>query len=143
VLNCVKSTDMNPHTKKILTILFFPLLFILHSCQKDSEKTIPDLSNPIIKITNPVNNSSSASQNPITIIGTATDNNLASLDVTVFNVTDTTIIYKNTEAISGAGITINKNYLKFVTSIKTCLLQVIVKDGTGNSTVDSVKFIIY
>jgi hypothetical protein len=134
---------MNPHTKKILILLFAPALFFICSCAKESKKNVPDLSNPVINITNPVKNGSKNSLDPITIIGTATDNNLALLSVKVFNVTDTTILYQNSQAISGGGVTINQSYFKYITAIKSCLLQVIVKDGAGNTTVDSVRFAMY
>jgi hypothetical protein len=133
---------MNSISKKIWLLLLLPAVLILNACDKTSTKVIPDLSNPIIKMTIPAKNGQANSKNPIAIIGTATDNKLATLDVTVYNVTDTVVIYKNSSAISGDGITINKTYLKYYDKIKSCLLEVIVKDASGNKAVDSTRFTV-
>jgi hypothetical protein len=133
---------MNLHTQKLFILLLIPVLFLLNSCGKDSKKSIPDLSNPVVKITYPIANSVVDSKNPITIIGTATDNNLANLSVTVFNVTDTSVFYTNSLPISGAGITINQSYTKYLTKLTNCVLQVVVKDEAGNTTVDSTRFVM-
>ena len=134
---------MNWQSKKIFFLLIITIIFIGNACRKVTKYTAPDISSPVIKISTPVKNGLQNSINPISIVGTALDNDLASLDVNVFNITDTIKLYSDSKVISGTGVTIQQNFSKFVTKPTSCLLEVVVKDKAGNRSADSTYFNIY
>jgi hypothetical protein len=134
---------MTIFTKNILFTFSILLSVLFFSCSKTPTKVLPDISYPKLSITYPLKNSTLKSEAPINIVGTATDNNLARLEVVVYNVTDTGIIYKRVSDIKGSGFTINQSYTKYFPDAlpnKKCLLVVKVLDGANNPAVDSIKF---
>jgi Bacterial Ig domain len=129
-------------SKNILFVASCAFSVLLFSCAKNKPKLVTDITSPVVSITTPINNSTFKSEGPISIVGTATDNSLATMQLTVFNVTDTSVIYKKASAISGSGITIQQTYTKYFPTVKKCLLEIIVTDASGNRSVDSARFTV-
>jgi hypothetical protein len=122
-------------------------LFATASCTKDepASNIKPDLTAPVITITTPILNGYEKDLNPVNIVGTVTDNDLASMSVAAYNITDNAILYSKTEAITGMVATFNKMYAKTVTSPNNlwyCVAVVTANDKVGNSTVDSVFYVM-
>ncbi len=113
------------------------------SCTKYKTKTYPDITNPVINITTPVKNAAGPlnSNAIMKITGTVTDNDLNYIDVKVFNLTDTTLLFNNNETLVGKSFSINYNYTyKTLGVLKKCMMATYVKDGTGNSARDTTYF---
>jgi hypothetical protein len=115
------------------------------SCTKDepASNIKPDLTAPNIQITTPILNGYEKDLNPVNIVGTITDNDLASMTVAAYNITDTAVLLMKTEAISGTVVTFNKMYTKTInnaTNSLQCVAVVTAKDKVGNTAVDSVYY---
>jgi hypothetical protein len=117
------------------------------SCTKDepASNIKPDLTAPVIKITTPIINSYEKDLYPVNVVGTITDNDLASMTVAAYNVTDNQVLFTKTEAISGTVVTFNKMYSKTVNNMSNllyCVAVVNANDKVGNRTVDSVYYVM-
>ena len=115
------------------------------SCTKDepASNIKPDLTAPVIKITTPIKNGYEKDLGPVNIVGTITDNDLATMSVAAYNITDDQVLYTKTEAISGTVVTFSKMYNKTVNNVGNliyCVAVVNAKDKVGNTAVDSVYY---
>jgi hypothetical protein len=117
------------------------------SCTKENpaSNTKPDLTVPVIKITTPISNGYEKDLNPVNIVGTVTDNELASINVAAYNITESQVLYTKQESVSGTVIVFNKQYSKTVSNPNNlifCVAVINAKDKVGNTAVDSVYYVM-
>ncbi len=104
----------------------------------------PDITIPELRITTPTINGLYNSEIPINIVGTATDNDLRNLKITVYNITEGGTIYTKNVEIKGTGESVNYKYLAYTGGkVIDCLLVASINDGAKNVDTDSVKFKVY
>jgi hypothetical protein len=127
----------------VIVIVFSGIFFACNKNKQNNDVPLPDISFPKVMVTTPAKFSIKNSDAPVHIVGTVTDNHLKTLNLQVWNLQDSILLFESNPMVNGKqGFTFNESFLKNTSTTIPCILVIHTVDAANNTTIDNTSFML-